>query len=156
MSTPVLLHPNPTKTFIVEMDASNSTIGAICQQNVAPRGILLVKIQTPNEVNYVVYDKLYAITSTFEEWKPCLVGGQHQVQVAIDHKNIFYCMLNQRHACWSKFLDDWCVSKACQMTLPHIVVLDLSHILGNNLSRSPTSTKLSAIFHPNTQGKSNR
>ena len=83
----VLCHPNPIKPIIVEVDASTFTIGAI-QMSMECYTFWHSTRQNsiPHEVNYPIYDKLYAIISTFEEWKPYLARTQHQVQVVIYHK----------------------------------------------------------------------
>jgi hypothetical protein len=67
---------------------------------------------TNAKINYQVYDKeLLAIITTFEQWRPYLVGAQHRVQVLTDHKNLLYFTttrtLNHRQARWSIFLVDF-------------------------------------------------
>ena len=61
---------------------------------------------------YPIYDKtLLTIIATFEEWRPDLVGAQHQIQVVTDHKNLIYFSttwtLNRRQARWPTFLADY-------------------------------------------------
>ena len=95
MFTPVFLHPDPTKPFIVETDASAFPIGVILSQpdNDGVHHLVayyLCKLTAP-EINYPIYDKeLATIISAFEEWRPYLVGAQHRVQVVTDHKNLLY------------------------------------------------------------------
>jgi hypothetical protein len=115
-SAPVLLHPDPTKPFTVETDASDFAIGAILSQP-DDNGILhpvafYSRKFTPPEINYPVYDKeLSAIIAAFQEWRPYLAGAQHRVQVITDHKNLLYFTttrtLNRRQARWSNFLADY-------------------------------------------------
>jgi hypothetical protein len=76
----VLLHPDPTKPFPMEVDASDFAIGAILSQP-DNKGILHPvaynsrKFTTP-EINYPIYDKeLGAIIAAFEEWRPYLAGA---------------------------------------------------------------------------------
>ena len=116
MSAPILLHPDPTKPFIVETDASDFAIGAILSQSdidgiLHPVAYFSRKFTAP-EINYPIYDKeLAAIIFAFEEWRPYLAGAQHRVQVVTDHKNLLYFTstrtLNRRQARWSIFLADY-------------------------------------------------
>jgi hypothetical protein len=94
-TAPVLLHPDPTKPFQVETDASDFAIGAILSQPdedgvLHPVAYYSRKFTAP-EINYPIYDKeLLAIIAAFEEWRPYLAGAQHRVQVITDHKNLIY------------------------------------------------------------------
>ena len=116
ISAPVLVHPNPTKPFQVEADASDFALGAILSQldengTLHPVAYYSRKF-TASEINYPVYDKeLAAIISAFAEWRPYLVGAQHRIQVVTDHKNLMYFAtsrtLNRRQARWSTFLADY-------------------------------------------------
>ena len=113
---PVLLHPDPTKPFQVETDASDFAIGAILSQPdevgvLHPVAYYSRKFTAP-EINYPIYDKeLLAIIAAFEEWRPYLAGAQHRIQVITDHKNLIYFSttrtLNRRQARWSTFLADY-------------------------------------------------
>jgi hypothetical protein len=115
-SAPILIHPDLAKPLIVETDASDFALGAILFQFgidglLHPIAFYSRKL-TSVEINYQVYDKeLLAIITTFEQWRPYLVGTKHQIQVLTDHKNLFYFTttrtLNRRQACWSIFLADF-------------------------------------------------
>jgi hypothetical protein len=91
----ILIHPDPAKPFIVEIDAINFTLGAILSQFgidglLHPVAFYSRKL-TSAEINYQVYDKeLLAIITAFEQWRPYLAGAQHRVQVLTDHKNLLY------------------------------------------------------------------
>jgi hypothetical protein len=115
-STPILIHPDPAKPFIMETDASDFALGAIISQFGIDGLLHLVAFYsrklTSAEINYQVYDKeLLAIITTFEQWRPYLAGAQHRVQVMTDHKNLLYFTttrtLNRRQARWSIFLADF-------------------------------------------------
>jgi len=103
-STPVLIHPNLAKPFIVETDASDFALGAILFQSgidglLHPVAFYSWKL-TSAEINYQVYDKeLLTIITTFEQWRPYLAGAQHQVQVLTDHKNLMYFTTTQTLNC---------------------------------------------------------
>ena len=116
MTVLVLLHPDPTKSFIVETNASNFAIDAILSQPDNDGVHHLVAYYSCKfialEINYPIYDKeLAAIISVFEEWRPYLVGAQHRVEVVTDHKNLLYFSstrtLNCRQVRWSIFLADY-------------------------------------------------
>ena len=107
LSAPVLVHPDPTRPFQVETDASDFAIGAILSQPDDDGTLHLVAFYsrkfTAPEINYPVYDKeLAAIISAFAEWQPYLAGAQHRIQVLTDHKNLIYFTttrtLNRRQA----------------------------------------------------------
>jgi hypothetical protein len=112
-SAPILIHPDPTKPFIVETDASDFALGAILSQFgidglLHPIAFYSRKL-TSAEVNYQVYNKEFlAIITTFEQWRPYLAGAQHRVQVLTNHKNLLYFTnirtLNRCQARWSIFL----------------------------------------------------
>jgi hypothetical protein len=114
--TPILIHPDPTKLFIVETNASDFALRAILSQFgidglLHPVAFYSWKLITA-EINYQVYDKeLLAIITAFEQWRPYLAGVQHRVQVLIEHKNLLYFTttrtLNRRQARWSIFLADF-------------------------------------------------
>ena len=84
LSTPVLVHPDPTCPFQVETDASNFSIGAVLSQpdddgTLHPVTFYSRKFTTP-EINYPIYEKeLAVIISAFAEWRPYLVGDQHHI-----------------------------------------------------------------------------
>jgi hypothetical protein len=89
-STPILIHPDPAKSFSVETNASNFALGAILFQFGIDRLLYLVAFYsrklTSAEINYQIYDKkLLTIITAFEQWRPYLAGAQHRVQVLTDH-----------------------------------------------------------------------
>mgnify|MGYP000532974220 FL=1 len=116
LTAPVLVHPDPTRPFQVETDASDFAIGVVLSQpddegTLRPVAFYSRKFTAP-EINYPVYDKeLAAIISAFTEWRPYLAGAQHRIQVLTDHKNLIYFTtsrtLNRRQARWSSFLADY-------------------------------------------------
>ena len=95
LTAPVLVHPNPTRPFQVETDASDFSIGVVLSQpnddgTLHPVAFYSRKFTT-SEINYPVYDKeLAAIITAFTEWRPYLAGAQHHIQVLTDHKNLIY------------------------------------------------------------------
>ena len=113
MSDLVLMHFDPEKKIVVEVDASDWVVGGVLSQH-DDEGILrpvafFSKKHSPAEVNYEIYDKeLMAIVRAFEEWRAELEGAAFPIQVISDHKNLEYFMttkqLSRRQARWSEYL----------------------------------------------------
>lgn len=117
LSGPILLHPDPTKPFTVETDASDFAIGAVLSQESAftkklhPVAFFSRKL-LPAELNYTVHDKeLLAIVNALKHWRHYLVGSHHIIDIFSDHKNLTFFqtrrLLKQRHARWSEILSEF-------------------------------------------------
>ena len=113
-SAPVLTHPDPSLQFIVEVDASDSGVGAIlsqrstvdCKQH--PCAFFSRQL-SPAEKNYDVGNReLLAVVLALQEWRHWLEGSTHPFIVWSDHKNLSYLRsarrLNSRQARWALFL----------------------------------------------------
>ncbi len=109
-----LAHPDDSKPFVVETDASDFAISAILsQENNA--GVLqpvafYSRQMTPAERNYQIYDKeLLAIFTAFSQWRHFLQGARHQVSVLCDHRNLVFFasskVLSPRQVRWSQFME---------------------------------------------------
>lgn len=113
ISAPVLIHPDPEKQFVVEVDASDSGVGAVLSQRTSDDGRLhpcafFSRKLSPAEKNYDVGNKeLLAIKLALEEWRHWLEGAKHPFIVWTDHKNLAYLQtakrLNPRQARWALF-----------------------------------------------------
>ncbi|KAL0163661.1 hypothetical protein M9458_039414, partial [Cirrhinus mrigala] len=112
-SAPILRHPDPSKQFIVEVDASNTGLGAILSQRhgnpakLYPCAYYSQKLN-PAECNYDVGDReLLAMKAALEEWRHWLEGATVPFVILTDHKNLEYLRtarrLNARQARWSLF-----------------------------------------------------
>uniref|UniRef100_A0A3B3BWV7 Gypsy retrotransposon integrase-like protein 1 n=1 Tax=Oryzias melastigma TaxID=30732 RepID=A0A3B3BWV7_ORYME len=112
-SSPILHHPDPTKQFIVEVDASNTGVGAVLSQRhgqpqkMYPCAFFSRKLSDP-ERNYDVGDReLLAMKEAFTEWRHWLEGAAEPFLVLTDHKNLQYIKtakrLNSRQSRWSLF-----------------------------------------------------
>ena len=96
MSAPILVHPDPKRQFIVEVDVSNTGVGAILSQRSA--GDAKVHLcafyshrLSPAERNYDFGNKeLLAVKLAIEEWRQWLEGARVPFQVWTDHKNLEY------------------------------------------------------------------
>ncbi len=119
-SAPILHHPDPELQFIVEMDASNTGIGAIlsqrhsCPPKLHPCTYFYHKLSSA-EQNYDFGNRqLLAMKSAMEEWRHWLDGSKHPFVVLTDHKNLEYQRsakrLNPRQARWALFFTRFDVS----------------------------------------------
>ncbi len=110
---PILVHPDPERPFIVEVDASTTGVGAILSQQqgnpsrLHPCAAFSRKLSLA-ERNYDIGNReLLAIKLALEEWRHWLEGAKHPFTVLTDHKNLQYLReakrLNPRHARWALF-----------------------------------------------------
>lgn len=112
-SAPVLVHPDPSLQFVVEVDASDIGVGAVLSQR-SPTDQKLhpcaffSKRLSPAEQNYSIGDReLLAVKLALEEWRHYLEGTELPFIVWTDHKNLSYIQsakrLNSRQARWALF-----------------------------------------------------
>lgn len=90
--------PDPTKLFVIEVDASEVGVGAVllqCHGNpekLYPCAFFSQKL-TPAEINYDIGNReLLAVKTAIEEWRHWLEGALHPFTVLTDHP---------RQACWA-------------------------------------------------------
>ncbi len=112
-SAPILITPDPTRQFIVEVDASDVGVGAILSQRssrddkVHPCAFFSHRL-TSAERNYDVGNReLLAIRLALGEWRHWLEGANVPFIVWTDHRNLEYIRsakrLNARQARWVLF-----------------------------------------------------
>ncbi|KAK3507794.1 hypothetical protein QTP70_000406 [Hemibagrus guttatus] len=112
-TAPLLIHPDPDKPFVVEVDASTTGVGAVLSQQqgnpsrLHPCAFFSHKLN-PVERNYDIGNReLLAIKLALEEWRHWLEGARHPFLVLTDHKNLEYLRaakrLNPRQARWALF-----------------------------------------------------
>uniref|UniRef100_A0A8C7ZML9 Gypsy retrotransposon integrase-like protein 1 n=1 Tax=Oryzias sinensis TaxID=183150 RepID=A0A8C7ZML9_9TELE len=114
-SAPILIQPDPLRQFIVEVDASDSGVGAVLSQRESETGKLkpcafFSRKLSAGERNYDMGNReLLAIKLALEEWRHWLEGADQQFIVWTDHKNLAYLRsakrLNSRQARWCLFFD---------------------------------------------------
>uniref|UniRef100_A0A8C5LR95 Gypsy retrotransposon integrase-like protein 1 n=1 Tax=Leptobrachium leishanense TaxID=445787 RepID=A0A8C5LR95_9ANUR len=112
-TAPILLLPDPSKPYSLEVDASGIATGAVLSQRdenndrLHPVAFFSRKL-SPAEVNYSVGDReLLAIKNALEEWRHLLEGTLHPTTIFTDHKNLEYLRsarrLCPRLARWALF-----------------------------------------------------
>lgn len=116
ISDPILRHYNADLPCLIETDASDFALGAVCSQtdsqgNTHPIAYYSRKL-LPAEQNYQVYDKeLLAIIAAFKHWRPYLEFSNQATVVLTDHKNLEYFTttrsLSRRQVRWAEILADY-------------------------------------------------
>lgn len=105
--------PDPSKPYLVEVDASNFATGGILLQkgddNLWHPVAYLSKSLSEAKWNYDIYDKeLLAVIRALEAWRHYLEGSPYTVEIWTDHKNLKYFKtaqkLSRRQARWALFL----------------------------------------------------
>ncbi|KAK3508085.1 hypothetical protein QTP70_013157 [Hemibagrus guttatus] len=110
-TAPLLIHPDPDKPFIVEVDAFTTRVGAVLSQQqgnpscLHPCAFFSHKLN-PAERNYDIGNReLLAVKLALKEWRHWLEGAKHPFLVLTDHKNLEYLRaakrLNPRQARWA-------------------------------------------------------
>ncbi|KAL0159827.1 hypothetical protein M9458_043552, partial [Cirrhinus mrigala] len=113
-TAPILTHPDPTKVFVVEVDASDVGVGAVLSQRgpdekLHPCSFFSRKFNSTQQ-RYGVGDReLLAIKWALEEWRHWLQGGSEPFTVWTDHQNLTVIkqtkQLNPRQARWALFFE---------------------------------------------------
>lgn len=112
-SAPVLTQVDPELQFVMEVDASDTGVGAILSQRsptdhkLHPCAFYSHKLSSA-EKNYDVGNReLLAVKLALEEWRHWLEGAKLPFIVWTDHKNLAYIQtakqLNSRQARWALF-----------------------------------------------------
>jgi hypothetical protein len=113
---PVLIQPDQTKPFEVEVDTSNYAIGAVLMQrdekNVLHPVAFFSKTMNEAQRNYDVYNhELLGLCKMFRHWRHYLHQAAHKVKVHTDHANLLFWKNpgdhNRRVARWHVELMDY-------------------------------------------------
>ena len=111
----ILAHPDTSKSFVLETDASDVALGGVLSQyhgdDLRPVAFY-AKQHSPAERNYEIYDKeLLAIVECCKHWRHFLQGSLHTTTIITDHENLKYFKdahrLTRRQARWSLFLSEF-------------------------------------------------
>lgn len=107
-SAPILVQLDPSRQFIVGVDASDLGVGAVLSQRAKSDNKLhpcafFSKKLSPAEQNYDVGNReLLAVKLALEDWRHWLEGSEPPFTVWTDHKNLAYIQtakrLNSRQA----------------------------------------------------------
>ncbi|XP_077103054.1 uncharacterized protein LOC143754001 [Siphateles boraxobius] len=96
VSAPILITPDPSRQFMVEVDASEVGVGAVLSQRspsddkMHPCAFLSHRL-SPAERNYDIGNReLLAVKLALEEWRHWLEGSGVPFIVWTDHKNLEY------------------------------------------------------------------
>ncbi|KAI2653739.1 Transposon Tf2-9 polyprotein [Labeo rohita] len=128
VSAPILVAPDPTRQFVVEVDASE--VGD------APRAFFSRRL-SPAERNYDIGNReLLAVKLVLEEWRHWLEGSGVPFIVWTDHKNLEYIRsakrLNSRQARWALFFGRFDFSISYRPGSKNIKSDALSHIFDHS------------------------
>ncbi|KAI2650240.1 Transposon Tf2-6 polyprotein [Labeo rohita] len=95
-SAPILTLPDPETPFVVEVDASDSGVGAVLSQRSSvdnklhPCAYFSRKL-TPTQRNYDIGNReLLAVKMALEEWRHWLEGAKFPFLIWTDHQNLTY------------------------------------------------------------------
>ncbi|KAI2660072.1 Transposon Tf2-9 polyprotein [Labeo rohita] len=113
VSAPILVAPDPTRQYVVEIDASEVGVGAVLSQRspsdnkMHPCAFFSHRMLS-SERNYDIGNReLLAVKLELEEWRHWLEGSGVPFIVWTDHKNLEYIRsakrLNSRQARWALF-----------------------------------------------------
>ncbi|KAG1958060.1 retrotransposable element [Pimephales promelas] len=113
VSAPILITPDSSRQFVVEVDASEVGVGAVLSQRspvddkMHPCAFFSHRL-SPAERNYDIGNReLLAVKLALEEWRHWLEGSGVPFIVWTDHKNLEYIRtakrLNSRQARWALF-----------------------------------------------------
>lgn len=113
-NAPILVHPDPEQQFVVEVDASESGVGAVLSQisskdNKLHPCAFFSRRLSPAQQNYDVGNReLLVVVLALQEWRHWLEGADQPLVGWTDHKNLSYLgtarRLNSRQARWALFL----------------------------------------------------
>ena len=105
--------PDASRQFILEVDASETGIGAVlsqrtCEDNQLHPCAFYSRMLSPAEKNYDVGNReLLAIHDALKEWRHWLEGASQPFVVLSDHKNLTYVQsakrLSPRQSRWALF-----------------------------------------------------
>jgi hypothetical protein len=116
ISEPILQHFDPDRQLMLETDASDYAIGAVCSQPdnsdvLHPLSYFSRKLRNA-ELNYDIHNKeLLAIVEALNKWSTYCKSTKHSIRILSDHKNLEYWQtqkdLNLWQAHWAEQLANY-------------------------------------------------
>ncbi len=116
-SRPVLMHPDPDKTFYLQTDALTQGVGVVLTQEAdgtkKQKPIAYFSgTFTPAEENYDIYEKEFLATlKALKNWRAHLIWTKKPFVIETDHKNLTHWKepkkLTGRTARWHEKLQDY-------------------------------------------------
>ena len=108
-TAPILAIVDPTKPFVLEMDASDKAIGAVLLQEGRPIAFESKKLDKAQQ-NYSVYEReLYAIIYALKKWRHYLYGAKFEI--VFDQQSIQWFTnqtdLKGQKARWAEILQEY-------------------------------------------------
>ncbi len=113
VSAHILITPDPTRKFVVEVDASEVGVGAVLSQHFSsddkmhPCTFFSHRLSSAEHNYDIVNRELLVVKLALEEWRHWLEGSGVPFIVWTDHKNLEYIRsakrLNSRQAWWPLF-----------------------------------------------------
>jgi predicted aspartyl protease len=112
---PILIHPDPSKPYVITTDASGFALGACLSQDhgngLQPIAYMSKKMLEA-ETRYAIHEKeMLAIICALKEWRHYLHGCPFSVVVYTDHKSLVHFStqpkLSERQARWNEFLAEF-------------------------------------------------
>jgi len=105
-TVPVLVSPQESDPFQIEVDSSDFATGAVLSQQSMTDGkwhpvVFYSKSLSSMEQNYEIHNKkILAIIRVLKEWRHFLEGATHLVEIWTDHKNLEYFMMAKKLNCY--------------------------------------------------------
>ncbi|UYV71990.1 K02A2.6-like, partial [Cordylochernes scorpioides] len=142
-SEPVLVHPVPSKPFILNTDASGIAVGACLQQEVQgvvkPVAYYSKRLSGPETRYSTIEKEAYAVVLALQHFKHLIAGSS--IEVLTDHKPITYKKgsdyKNARLSRWAEIIQEF------RVTFAYVPGKD--NRVADFLSRFPCSNDLSTL-----------
>ena len=112
-TAPVLRIPDTMKNFTIQVDASNTAIGAVLTQDEHPVGFMSRRLNDA-ERNYSAYDReALAVVTALRHWRHLILNGQ-PIRVECDNRSVKHILtqkdLTPRQARWADLLSEYPVN----------------------------------------------
>ena len=114
-SAPILAHPDPSRQYVLNTDASGFAVAAVLSQEQADGSMRPIAYYSrkmePAERKYDARNKeLLAIVCAVDHWRCYIDGSPHSTKILTDHKGLQWLnsapVLNDRQSRWVEKLSD--------------------------------------------------